>query len=74
MRFLSQGFRCMETNFNAGLKVWMIIFTLVVIQMTTALRPLVGTADTFLPTETKFFLAHWFEEMNGPRLARNLED
>jgi hypothetical protein len=27
--------------------------------MTTALRPIVGTADTFLPTQKKFFLSHW---------------
>ncbi|MBI1177134.1 hypothetical protein GC207_06805 [bacterium] len=75
MRFLSQGFKWMETQFNAGLKVWMIIFTLVVIQMTTALRPIVGTADTFLPKEKKFFLAHWFDQINGDgKLARALED
>jgi hypothetical protein len=23
------------------------------------LRPIVGKADTFLPTEKKFFLVHW---------------
>jgi hypothetical protein len=55
----------METRSNAGLKIWMLIFTLVVIQMTTALRPIIGTADTFLPQEKKFFLAHWFEQMTG---------
>jgi len=27
--------------------------------MTTALRPIVGTADTLLPEEKKFFLSHW---------------
>jgi hypothetical protein len=27
--------------------------------MTTALRPLVGQADTVLPTEKKFFITHW---------------
>jgi hypothetical protein len=27
--------------------------------MTAALRPIVGTADTFLPQEKKFFLSHW---------------
>jgi hypothetical protein len=29
--------------------------------MTTALRPIVGKSDTFLPTEKKFFLDHWSE-------------
>jgi hypothetical protein len=29
--------------------------------MTTALRPLVGTAPTFLPETKQFFVAHWME-------------
>jgi hypothetical protein len=32
--------------------------------MTTALRPILGTADTFFPTEKKFFLAHWGDCLN----------
>jgi hypothetical protein len=39
----------------------MVIFLLVMVQMTTALRPLIGTADTLLPTEKRFFLGHWGE-------------
>jgi hypothetical protein len=27
--------------------------------MTTALRPIIGTADTFLPTQKQFFVSHW---------------
>jgi len=27
--------------------------------MITALRPIIGTADTFLPQEKKFFVSHW---------------
>jgi hypothetical protein len=38
-----------------------IILILVVLQMTTALRPIVGTADSFLPKEKKFFLNYWGE-------------
>jgi hypothetical protein len=41
----------------------MIIFVVVCLQMTTALRPILGTSDTFLPTEKRFFLAHWFDTM-----------
>jgi len=29
------------------------------VQMTTALRPILGTADTFLPAEKQFFVSHW---------------
>jgi hypothetical protein len=36
---------------------------LVMLQMTTAVRPLVGTSDTFLPKEKKFFLAHWLDSI-----------
>ncbi len=46
------------------LKVWIIIFTLVSLQMTAVLRPLIGTADTLLPTEKKFFVQHWLDTMN----------
>jgi hypothetical protein len=33
--------------------------------MTTALRPIIGKADTLLPTEKKFFLQHWGDSMRG---------
>jgi hypothetical protein len=41
-----------------------VIFVLVVLQMTTALRPILGKADTFLPTENKFFVSHWGDCLN----------
>ncbi|MEP6699230.1 MAG: hypothetical protein ABJB09_05810 [Verrucomicrobiota bacterium] len=43
------------------LKLWSFIFILVCLQMTTTLRPLLGTSKNFLPGEKKFFLAHWYE-------------
>lgn len=49
---------------RSHLKVWIIIFTLVSLQMTAALRPLIGTSDTLLPTEKKFFVQHWMDCMN----------
>jgi hypothetical protein len=36
-----------------------VIFVLVVLQMTTALRPIVGHADTFFPQDKKFFVSYW---------------
>jgi hypothetical protein len=59
VRFLQAGFSHSQARSQAGLATWVILFILVVLQMTTALRPLVGKADTFLPTEKKFFLVHW---------------
>ena len=50
---------------RAHLKVWMGIFLLVCLQMTTALRPIIGTSDHWLPKEKKFFLAHWVENLSS---------
>jgi hypothetical protein len=61
LRFLQAGFSHSQARSQAGLYTWIIIFILVVLQMTTALRPIVGKADTFLPKEKMFFLTHWGE-------------
>lgn len=63
IRFLSEGFAHLSGK-PAGLRVWVTIFLLVMVQMSTAVRPIVGTADTLLPTEKKFFLKHWFEQLD----------
>ncbi len=44
--------------------VWVGIFTLVTFQMSTSLRPLVGSSEQLFPTEKKFFLQHWKDEIN----------
>jgi hypothetical protein len=59
LRFLKAGFAHANARSQAGINVWIIIFLLVALQMTTALRPILGKSDTLLPTEKKFFLAHW---------------
>jgi hypothetical protein len=60
LRLLGRGFR--HCGAESGLmRVWMIIFLLVALQMSTALRPLVGTAPTLLPQTKQFFIAHWME-------------
>ena len=62
LRFLHAGFAQLESR-PLGSRFWGILFMLVVLQMTTALRPILGKADTFLPAEKKFFLAHWVDCM-----------
>jgi hypothetical protein len=59
LRFLDSAFSHTQAHSRAGLRIWMGIFVLVTMQMTTTLRPLVGTGDTFLPKEKKFFVVHW---------------
>lgn len=44
---------------KAHLSIWGFIFLLVTLQMSTALRPIIGTSETLLPTEKRFFLEHW---------------
>ena len=39
---------------------------LVAVQMTTALRPIIGTADTILPTQKQFFVSHWGDCLKAP--------
>ncbi|MEO6033971.1 MAG: hypothetical protein ABIQ35_01820 [Verrucomicrobiota bacterium] len=74
LRFLNHGFSQLSNDFNGGLKVWVVLFLLVIVQMATALRPIVGTADTLLPTEKKFFLSHWSDCLKeSTRLDRNSE-
>jgi hypothetical protein len=41
--------------------IWGTVFTLVTLQMTTTLRPVLGRSDRFLTQEKKFFLQHWVE-------------
>jgi hypothetical protein len=65
LRLLVRGLQQFRARSQAGLAAWMGIFVLVVLQMTTALRPLIGRSDTFLPTEKRFFLQHWGDCMDG---------
>jgi hypothetical protein len=63
------GFRFLRAAFahynhsGDGLKIWIVILLLVMLQMSTALRPIIGTADTFLPQQKKFFISHWLDSL-----------
>ena len=59
IRFLLAGLRSAEGRLGVGIKAWTLILVVVMLQMTTALRPIVGSATTFLPSERKFFVGHW---------------
>lgn len=68
-RFLHAAFAHLVKS-RAGINVWTIIYLLVALQMTTALRPLLGTSENFLPKEKRFFLAHWFAVIDGKAEAK----
>ncbi|HEX4265492.1 MAG TPA: hypothetical protein VH597_14245 [Verrucomicrobiae bacterium] len=74
LRFLNTAFSHSQAKSSAGFNTWVVIFMLVVVQMTTALRPIVGHGDTFFPRDKKFFLSYWAEclgvEKSYPDSAR----
>jgi hypothetical protein len=61
VRFMKTGFSHANAKSQAGINVWIIIFLLITLQMTTALRPILGQSDTFFPIEKKFFIGHWLD-------------
>jgi hypothetical protein len=65
LRLLQRGFEKFQARSSGGVACWMMLFILVILQMTTALRPFIGRADTFLPTEKRFFLQHWGDCLDG---------
>lgn len=46
----------------APIYIWIGIFTLVTLQMSTTLRPIIGTSEEFYTSGKLFFLEHWFTE------------
>jgi hypothetical protein len=64
VRFLWIGFRCLEASLDTNLRLWMLIFVLVTLQMMTSLRPIIGSSSSFWPAEKKFFVAHWFDTLH----------
>src|SRR6202171_2832270 len=65
LRLIGAMGRLLAGSATSRMKLWSLIFIVVCLQMTTTLRPIIGTSTHFLPGEKKFFLAHWFETMNG---------
>ena len=70
LRFVSSGLTLLGEKSGGGYGVWLMIFMLVMLQMTTALRPIVGPSETFLTKEKKFFAAHWIESLQKESNAK----
>lgn len=64
LRFLTSGLVHAHAG-AGGIRVWSFILMIVLLQMTTALRPILGTATTLLPTEKKFFTSHWSDSFSS---------
>lgn len=61
-RFVVAGFQALQTRSLAGVRIWLLLFVVVSLQMSTALRPILGSSEDFLPREKRFFLKHWMIE------------
>jgi len=60
LRLLRQVFAFLNKRTMGTLRLWGVIFVLVLLQMSTTLRPLLGSYEPLCTTEKKFFVAHWF--------------
>lgn len=61
LRLVLVGARYLGVVDRGYVVLWLIIVTLVSLQMMTTLRPIVGHSKDFLQTEKKFFLNHFVE-------------
>lgn len=64
LRLIGAMGRLLAGATGAPMKLWNLIFILVCLQMTTTLRPIIGSSNRFFPGEKKFFLTHWFETVS----------
>ena len=74
MNLLVKCARALGMTDAMHLRIWCFMFLLVTLQMSCALRPIIGTAKTFFPEDKKFFLQHWADSINaetgkGPKSA-----
>jgi hypothetical protein len=70
LRLFTAMARFLTGSTRSHLKLWGLIFVLVCLQMMTTLRPIVGRSEHFLPSEKKFFLAHWAETLREESLRK----
>ena len=59
LRLLSQGVQRVGVPGHDYVNLWKIIFVVTILQMTTSLRPILGTSELALTQEKKFFIQHW---------------
>ncbi len=71
LRVLGAMGRLLAGATGGQMKLWNLIFILVCLQMTTTLRPILGTSDHFLPGEKKFFLTHWLDTLDKSGQAKS---
>ncbi len=68
LRYIYQGLKSMSCKNNDLIKVWGVILIITMLQMTTTLRPIIGTSDQILTAEKRSFVEHWFD--NGSNMQQ----
>ncbi|WP_269538649.1 hypothetical protein [Cerasicoccus fimbriatus] len=68
---IMRGAMIMGAREAGYLKVWVGVFVLVLMQMSTSLRPIIGTADEQFTTEKVFFVQHWIDSLKEDTKTRN---
>lgn len=63
--------RLMGVKRRFHLLLWAAIYVVVTLQMTTTLRPIVGTSDRFFAGEKRFFITHWLDHLDGDGRIEN---
>ncbi len=46
------------------IRIWVVLFLFVTFQMSTTLRPILGTSETILPNEKTSFILYWMEDFS----------
>lgn len=64
LRLMKQSLEFLNKKSLGTLGLWTAIFSLVLLQMSTTLRPIIGKHEPLQFGEKKFFLMHWGETMN----------
>ena len=67
LQYLKRSVTLLNGRGSVHLAIWAGIFILVTLQMSTTLRPIVGSSENFVQVEKKFFLTHWGEQMTKRR-------
>jgi hypothetical protein len=60
-RLMRRSLSAMNRQPVRGTRLWTAMFVLVILQMTTTMRPLIGPADGVLLHRRLFFVSHWIE-------------
>ncbi|MCC5849392.1 MAG: hypothetical protein JJU29_15020 [Verrucomicrobia bacterium] len=63
VKLLLGGMESFQADSDAPVRLWICIFVLVCLQMTTTLRPLLGPGETLFSEGKQFFLLHWGKNM-----------